>query len=141
VNGYAAYLQDDLAKANAEGTVPGYDFIILEEIDTPKAASVIAPYLFDFDTMTPPDGDLPGDSNLGGALLALRRMNLPDAPSLSPEASNSTALKSMAKMGHSEGIRAQGVEFAHRSALVVAEIGWYGNPRQYSACSKVTAAV
>lgn len=92
VQGYANYLQQDMANASSEGVVPVYDFDILQDIGTPKAAAVVAPYLFDFKTITPPDRDLAGESNVGDAVWTLQQMKLPDAPNFSPQTPNSTVL-------------------------------------------------
>jgi hypothetical protein len=103
VNGYAAYLRDDVAKASAGGIVPVYDFIIMEQIATPEAAAVVASYLFDFKTTMPPDGDLLGDSNVGEAMLSLVRMKLPDAPSMAPGMLNSAELIAWQKWAIAKG--------------------------------------
>jgi len=92
VPGYADYFQQNMATMTAHGEVPVSDFEILKLIGTPEAASVIAPYLFDFKTTSPPDRDLAGESNVGDALWALKQMNLPDAPKTPSEASNSVVL-------------------------------------------------
>ena len=108
VAGYADFLREDIAKASAEGRVPGYDFNTLEEIDTPEAAQVVAPYLFDVKTVTPPNGDLQGDSNVGAALLTLQRMNIPNAPKISSEASNSAVLIAWQRWAIANGLVSKG---------------------------------
>ena len=108
VAGYEDFLREDIAKASAEGRVPGYDFNTLEEIATPEAAQVVAPYLFDFKTVTPPNGDLEGDSNVGAALLALQRMNIPSAPKISSEASNSAVLIAWQRWAIANGLVPKG---------------------------------
>jgi hypothetical protein len=69
------------------------DFEVAELINTPEAAAVLAPYLFDFKTITPQEGDLAGDSNVNEALYTLTQMKLTGAPlSKSPGISNSAYL-------------------------------------------------
>jgi len=93
VPGYADYLQQDMSKRTAEGRVPVEDFDTLRIIGTPEAASIIAPYLFDFKTVTPQDRDLAGDSNVGEAVYRLAQMKLAGAPPPQPiEMSNSAYL-------------------------------------------------
>jgi hypothetical protein len=84
VDGYAGYLNQDMAAISAQGRVPIPDFQILESIDTPEAAAVIAPYLFDFKTIVSQQDDVAGDSNVGEALYTLELMKLPGAPPPKP---------------------------------------------------------
>jgi len=84
VQGYADYLRSDMSGITASGYIPSKDFEILELIGTEPAAAVVAPYLFDFNTIVAPSGDLAGDSNLAEALYTLNRMKLSYAPSPVP---------------------------------------------------------
>ncbi len=109
VAGYADYLRQDMASITAQGGVPVGDFEIVELIDTPEAAAVIAPYLFDFKTTTPQDGDLMGDSNLFEALDTLTQMKLPGAPPpQSPQMSHSAYLMEWQRWAISKGFVPKG---------------------------------
>jgi hypothetical protein len=104
VQGYADYIQQDMGKTTAEGVVPVSDFGLLEAIGTPEAAAVVAPYLFDFKTITPQEGDLMGDSNLFEALDTLTQMKLPGAPPpQSPQMSHSAYLIEWQRWAISKG--------------------------------------
>jgi len=105
VQGYADYIRQDMAKTTAEGGVPESDFELLAAIGTPEAAAVVAPYLFDFKTITPQRGDLMGDSNLFEALDTLTRMKLPEAPPpQSPQMSHSAYLMEWQRWAISKGL-------------------------------------
>jgi hypothetical protein len=88
-NGAVQYITRDLAARTAQNNVALYDFVLLEIIRTQEAAAAVAPYLFDFKTSRPPNGDLPGDDNWAEAYNTLNRMNLPDTPSSNPPARDS----------------------------------------------------
>jgi hypothetical protein len=104
VQGYADYLKEDMSVNTAQGSVPVDDFEILEVIGTPEAAAIAAPYLFDFKTNRPQEGDLAGDSNVGEALYTLDRMKLVGAPPPQPdEMSNAAYLVEWQKWAISKG--------------------------------------
>jgi hypothetical protein len=102
VPGYADYLRQDMAKIVAQGGIPGADFKILETIDTPEAAAVAAPYLFDPRLITLNKGE-PPDTIAGWAETILKRMNLPDAPKLGLQTPNSVVLVEWQKWAIAKG--------------------------------------
>jgi hypothetical protein len=104
VQGAADYLKQDMSDMTAQGSVPVNDFGLLELIGTSAAAAVVAPYLFDFKTTLPQDGDVAGDSNVGEAIYTLERMKLSGAPSPQPpEMSNAADLIAWQKWAISKG--------------------------------------
>jgi hypothetical protein len=98
------YIQNELEAATAKGDMLVDDFEILGLIDTPQSAAVVAPYLFDFKTNLPQEGDLAGDSNVGEAVYTLARMKLAGAPPPQPdEMSNAAYLVEWQKWAISKG--------------------------------------
>jgi hypothetical protein len=106
VQGYAAYLQQDIAKGIAAGGVASDDFEILGLIGTPDAAAVAAPYLFDSKVYIDNNGET-WDNACGAAINALSSMNLPGAPKgtpLTPGLRNSVLLVEWQKWAIAKGL-------------------------------------
>lgn len=104
VQGYAEYIREDMQQASSQGNVPLRDFALLKAIGTSEAEQVVAPYLFDLQTVIPPHGDLLGESSCVTALNSLEGMNLPGAPTSSPQMSDSDYLKSWQKWAIAKGL-------------------------------------
>ncbi len=75
MSGSIAYLNHRLSEATAKGAVDTEAFALLSVIGTEQAATIAAPYLFDF-TTTPGDGHILCEVNALSATLALSAMQL-----------------------------------------------------------------